>query len=1281
MVDNIKITIHKILFFALLLSSQWIWGQSQADYRYDLDWDLSTYEENHELRFSSHAVFNDRIPMVSAFSDVMPISKSLLSYSQFEYTSTKIIDIEENLAKVLSDDFDATAEINEVRGRYYLGIYLVPIRKVNNHQAEIVTSFSVRTTTSTFPTLSLRNPQAADISVLANGDIYKISVEKTGLYKIDKTFFENELGINISSINPKKIRIFGNRGGRIPEANSAYRDDDLQELSIYIKGEEDGKFDNNDYILFYAEGADLWSFDEGINNYKFDKNIYDNLNYYFIKIDGQDGKRISQLPIISDAPQITTEYFDFLQRYEEDKTNLLSSFISTQGTGKDWYGDVFNSSIRERSYDRYFSFTGIKMDSPAQIEYAFAGRSLSPHSVTLSFGGVPITKNINSTNTLNIEAQYAIRVIGKDSVKINSSSPELKLTYPSAPSENQGWLDYIQLIFSKRLNLLESHQFQFRNKSLRTYSVAAFSSIAPTSGSDIWDVTDPFNIKSYNITGDKIVFYPENKVKEFLAFSGDGSAYKPQAVGKISNQNLHGLGDEDMIIVYHPEFAMEAERLAQHREKESGIKILLAPTDQIYNEFSSGRVDPGAIRDMARLLLSRNSNFNYLLLFGDGTFDYKGLVKDIPYENFVPVYETDESLHPISGFPSDDFYGLLGEGEGVKLVGGLDIAVGRLPARNREQAQILVDKIIHYETHPNTLGDWRLRTGYIADDEDQNRHIVDMDLIARNDETRHPEYNQQKVYIDAFKQVSTSGENRYPDANKSINDNIFKGQLTVTYLGHGGPLGWAQERILTVPDIEGWKNIDNMPVFITATCTFGAYDDPAIVSPAEHAILNPKGGAIALLTTTRPVYTNSNKDLTDATHEALFKKVNGEIQPLGQILTEAKNLYPGNSSYRENSRKFVLLGDPSMKIASPKLRVNTVKINGKDALTTRDTVSALQKVTLEGNVSQTDGTIANDFNGTLYITVYDKKNSLQTLSNDGSSKSPKFNFTLYNNTIFKGSATVSAGKWSVSFWVPKNIDYNLGKGRISYYATDDVSRDAGGVYNDLYIGGSTQNQINDDQPPTIYAYMNDESFVSGGITNSSPILLLDISDDYGINVTGNAIGQDITATLDGDNRNIFILNDFYEAKKDNYSSGIVRFPLNNLEKGSHYLTAKAWDISGNSAETRIDFIVADDRDDGITRVYNYPNPFTTHTQFQFEHNLPYTDLDIVVSIYTITGKLIKSIVETKYSTGFRVNNIAWDGKDDFGADIARGVYLYKVSVHSKELNVKAESKFEKLIKL
>ena len=323
----------------------------------------------------------------------------------------------------------------------------------------------------------------------------------------------------------------------------------------------------------------------------------------------------------------------------------------------------------------------------------------------------------------------------------------------------------------------------------------------------------------------------------------------------------------------------------------------------------------------------------------------------------------------------------------------------------------------------------------------------------------------------------------------------------------------------------------------------------------------------------------------------------------------------------------------------------------------------------------------SDFNGKIFPIVYDKTIEIKTLRNDPGSLVRGFN--SQQNIIFKGAATVSNGEFSFQFVVPKDINYALGEGKISYYATDQISRDATGAFSNFQVGGADQNAIQDDQGPLVEVFMDDESFVFGGTTDENPILLVKLSDDSGINVAGSSVGHDLTGVLDEDTQNSYLLNDFYESELDDFTKGTVRFPLFDLEEGRHEVRVKAWDVANNSSEGFTEFVVSKTSALALQHVLNYPNPFTTNTNFLFEHNLEGQLVDVQIRIFTISGVLVKTITEENVlSEGKRVTGIQWDGLNDFGGQLARGIYLYKVKVAPSNSNLEiesAESEFEKLV--
>ena len=1280
--------------FLTLLFASFLFANGPALIQGTLEWSEETpYAPAEDARtyFISHfdgAYYDESKPtlplfrkrfLLEAYSDIQAVLTNTV-YEPYEKTASED-------DAVLSDEIKINVNVDKDRSAYYGSISFVPIRKIGTDRFERLVSFDVRLSYRTLTPPSGTRGGHTYTSALIDGDIYKFAVTKTGVHKLDYNFLKNDMGIDVDNIDPRTIKLYGNGGGVLPELVNAERADDLIENAIEIVGEDDGKFNDGDYILFYGEGPTVWKYDPEKKVFNYPVNFYDTKNYYFIKINSGNGLRISNESSVGNSTYTSTTFNDFI-RFEEEIFNLMHDWSFGQGSGRQFYGDYFKVKVDE-DYSDEFQVENLVTSAPAHLRAAFAGRlEAVGHNYSITANGSTFTSGgFDDTNGGSVDTYAYVRVIEEEFVPSGPFDIKLKFNKGSS-SFNEGWLDYIQINFRRQLRMV-GDQMVFRDLETLGQSASTFKLGNASSNIVIWDISDPLFPKRQdaNLAGSELSFSVNtDTLKEFIAFNENSGFLTAEAISKekIENQNIHGIDDVDMAIIYPKDFAEEAERLAEHRREFSGLNVATVEIGQLFNEFSSGRKDAGAIRDFAYMLLERQPDkFKYLLLFGDGSFDPRdiyGLGGD-----FITVYETANSLSPISAFPSDDFYSLLSEGEGASIgSGSLDIGVGRMPVKNVEEARAAVDKVIFYDTQPENLRDWRNRILFIGDDEDNSSHSKQANEVADKVGVKDKNLNVDKIYLDAFPQISTSGGTRVPLATDAMNNNMFKGLLAMVYLGHGGTKGWTQERVLKIEDILSWNNKKAMPLIITATCSFTGFDNPAFTSGGELCFLNEKGGAVGLFTTVRPVFASSNKELTEDALNALFEDTGAEIPSIGEVLRRSKNLNGSPS----NSRKFLLIGDPAQQLALPRYDVATTKINGKDvSAAVVDTIRSLQKVTIEGEVRDASGGLLSDFNGIVYPTIYDKKVTYRTLGQE--SDSPEFNYNLQKNIIFKGRASVTNGKFSFTFVVPKDIDYNYGICKISYYASDEPSmEDAAGNYQAIVVGGTDPNALADDKGPKVEVFMDDESFVFGGITSSDPLLLVKLEDDNGINVVGNAIGHDLNGVMDNNSQQYnYILNDFYEAAIDDHTKGEVRYPLYDIPEGRHSINVTAWDIANNPAEGFTEFVVVSSEKTALEHVLNYPNPFTSSTCFLFEMNPPRpgVEVDALVQIYTVSGRLIKTLEERIIFEDRRLgsdNCIRWDGRDDFGDPLAKGVYIYKIKIQSPNTGatlLEGESEFEKLV--
>ena len=1114
-------------------------------------------------------------------------------------------------------------------------------------------------------------------SVLSNGDWFRFYIEKSGVYRISKSFL-SQLGVN-TNVDPRKIKIYGNGGRMLPLLNQTEYPVDLKENPILFIGEDDGVFNNEDYILFYAEGLDTWNAESETN-----LNLYDNKSYYYVTVSGNDGLRIPNNSQPTGNSTVNITKFNDYQFYEKDLINIGR-------LGRVWFGEDFSL---QNSQTFNFNFPNIDTTLPIQVVINVASQAFTQTSMTVNVNG----QNSQTLNFAPLNSSSSI-LYNTGNLNFTATANEtiaVQISYNNNGVPNsRGYLNYININATRNL-VGFNKQFKFQNNAVANqlgigeYQITNASNIL-----QVWDITDRFAVTKIENNGQSNFSFKANlgTLRQYIAID-PRDYYTPlrDNVSRVTNQNLLGtifnsnsgqFQDIDYLIITPASLLSEAERLANFHRTNSQLNVKTVTLESIYPEFSSGKQDIAAIRNLVRYVYYNASDASkrvkYVNLFGDTSFDYKNRIPN--NTNIVPIFHALNSNNLLSSTMTDDFYAMMDDNEGLMLTSAskMDLAVGRMLVTDLKQAREMIDKVIDYHDI-KSYGRWRNNFTLISDDVDESWEGViqqELDNLGNSIAQEKPSVNVIKIHTDAYIQEASAGGQRYPKAKSDILDAFDYGSLVFNYFGHGGEEVLAKERIFEKSDAQNLSNRYKYPLFVTVTCEFTRFDNPYRPTAGEYTYWNSQGGAISLVTTTRRIGVTTGQDINNFLASYLYGFNSDEEITIAEALRLSKN------DYGPQTLMVFYVGDPALKLAIPKPSVVLTKINNVDVANSNFIFQALSSVTLSGEVRDTSGnTLLTNYNGDVAIQIFDKNINQTTLANDNVTSNNqliKMNFTTLGETIFRGNASVTNGKFEFSFVVPRDITIPVGNGRISFYAkTQQPSLKNQAGYNmDIQIGGINENAPIDNVGPSVRLYMNDETFISGGITNESPIFLAFLEDENGIN-TASGIGHDIIAILDGNESNPYILNDYYETELNDFTKGKVRFPFRNLAKGLHTITFRAWDVYNNPVTAEIQFIVMGDETVTLTNVLNYPNPLVNYTQFWFTHNRPFEPLDVQVQIMTVTGKIVKTINQVVSTEGFLSRDISWDGKDDFGDKIGKGVYIYKLTVKSNLTNKKTE-KIEKLV--
>lgn len=1101
---------------------------------------------------------------------------------------------------------------------------------------------------------------------LETGLCYKIGVTQNGVYKLDGSFLKKK-GVTIENLNPKNIHIYGNGAGMLPQANAISRPSGLIENSILVSNEN--KFSATDYLLFYGQAPHKVEYDTGNQAITQKTHLYSDTTYYFLVIDQKPGLRIENKENESGNSSKLINVFDDYHYHELDKKNIIGK------SGRNWFGEEFGLNS---SYTQIFDLklNSVVPNSIVKLSAGIVGATVDEKSnFKILFNDKEILEI--STGSIN-DYQYGAKgVFNEKSTSFIIENPatqklEFKLD-KNLLNTSHGYLDYFGLQ-TKRALLMDANTLQFRSFESFNHEYSTFSLKTNESKFAIWDITNPQNPKNQlftNETNKSFTTKTKGILKEFFAFT-DKNILDIGSFKAINNQNIRAYSPPDLLIITTKKFSAAAQKLADHRSKNDNLLAEVVDLEAIYNEFSSGMPDVTSIRDFTKYLYDQpNSKLKYLMLFADASYDIRNKENDVELNkilsDIIPAYQSRESLDNVKSFSSEDYYGFLENHEGEWLESEnnndnhtLDIGVGRLPVKTVEEAEQMVNKLIYYDNTQKTIGPWRTKIALASDDGDSNLHQNDSEDLANLMQQKGLEYRTDKIYVDAFPRLSGNANGKLsPEGSKKINNTFKKGALIFNYIGHGGPSNLSDEKILTREEIANWHNLANMPLMVTATCEFGRYDNPGEISGAEKALLNANGGAIALLTTTRPVYSITNKKINEAFYNAAFEPVSGQLPRLGDLLRPTKN----NSFEFVYNRNFTLLGDPSMKLAYPEHKIVITERNGKHFTETADTLKALESITLKGEIRDyRDNNILKSFSGKVIIKLFDKETTLQTLGNNTNTP---MNYKIFQDKLFEGEATITNGIFNISFTIPKDIQYKYGKGRIEMYAMNsDSTSDALGVFNKFLVGGTKSIEIVDKKGPTINASFQDKYSKIINTIRKNPKLTLNLKDESGININLSAVGHEITAILDG---KIYVLNEYLIPVLDNNKEYNIQFQFFNLTVGQHNLEITAWDIYNNPATISLAFVVGENDSNELYHVFNFPNPVIDNTTIHVDHDFIGENLNAKVSILNRNGQIIDSFNYYIYESESPLN-INIQRKIGKKSDFPKGIYPYQIELKTENTN-------------
>lgn len=1070
------------------------------------------------------------------------------------------------------------------------------------------------------------------------GFLYKFAIDAEGIYRLT---FEDLLRKGVTfppgELKSERIKLYGNGGGELPLDPGEEAVIGLTELAIHVHDGGNGIFGPGDWFVFYGRGAGGWVNDSEFS-WRYDINHYSLHNYYWLHFDSPfpftTGLRM--LPFHENrSPALTVHSAPINYHYEPEE--FIRDLYTFVGSGRRWYGYTFDgASVSPISYS--LNISSPDRSEPVRIRTRIAkARDYASPLINVSFNSETIGRvspgDSRSATPETFDVDGALLQEGYNSVSFEQLREGALAFFDWYELKYYGNLDQPRVFESVPEEGLVKYEFTGLNEPW-IFDITSHNGVRVETRSDFVTLQRVgTNLRFTALTPD-----------QFRTVTSGFEEYPPpdNDVNDLFSEN----NSYDALLIVPDGFWDAAKPLQDYYlRKNPHLKAARIRVSEIYNRFSGGLVDPGAIRNMLRYAAENWSDtLDFVTFCGDGDYNYRH-INSPQITDFIPPYEND-------GFCTDDwlvdFTPYEDDGVNSPLP---ELVHGRLTVRSQWELSNVIDKIIAYDENPE-FGPWRNNITFVADDERGEKGGLETGHIRSSEELCNfyltQNFNTSKIYLTEYKE---QWGREKPQAGVDLIETINRGTLLVNYMGHGNPTLWAHEYVFVMSrDLARIERSRKLPLYIAFTCDWAYWDDPLTQSFPEQLLVAPEMGAIGIIASTRLTYGTSNANLARRFFDNQFMRRDTRLT-MGEALNVAKHEYVNiySSSYH-------LLGDPTLQLAYPRLK-------GRFTAPLPDTLTPLALSPVYGQVLDADSSELSTFSGEIEILALDTKEPrdypIIWYDSRGNEHVTIIHYVLPGATIYRGLFSVNEGTFSGRFVTPRDVSLGGELGRIVGYYHDDNIDGIMALDNIVYADRAADTE--DNEPPYIEIFFDHRGFRTGNKVGPDPLLIVDVTDSSGINLTG-AMGHGINLAID--NGPQIDLTPYFKNNLDDYQSGSLEYQMGYLEPGTHRIEIEAWDSFNNLSIKEIDVEVTSDGGGlMVSDVLNWPNPFNDVTQLSFVVNKHPVEYEI--KVFTTGGRLIK-YYSSRITIGKGINWVEWDGKDLAGRSIANGVYLYKVKARDEE---------------